>query len=149
MAHVKNVRLRMGRRDSRIEFAEVAFDVDFSARELAERLTFGLHIHLFEVDGDRDIYVWTPNGPNSIDYQVHRSELKVIPDPDDRDDDITTIVQTTIVPNGQATQHFVQRKDFDLGNQEDGNEQYEAYVLVVPEVVQGYARSNRVDINLG
>jgi hypothetical protein len=40
-------------------------------------------------------------------------------------------------------------RDFDVGNQEDDNEEYQATILAIPEITHGYALSNVRSINLG
>jgi len=52
-------------------------------------------------------------------------------------------------PNGNYTFMLTRRKEFDVGNQESGNEEYKAMVWVVPEIVAGRAWSNTLSINLG
>jgi hypothetical protein len=139
MAHVKNVVFRMGRSSGSLEYAEVAFDVDFTPHELAQKLRYGLHVRLFEIDSGLDNYTWTPNGISQVFADWSGG---------DTDDAIKYLVNEVVQPNGQATQHFVYHKDFNIGFNEIGEEEYRAAVMIIPEIVQGFMWSNEVDINL-
>ncbi|MGI8638366.1 MAG: hypothetical protein ACR2MG_00200 [Pyrinomonadaceae bacterium] len=141
MANVSNVRLAMGRVSDRMEFAEVSFSINFSGQEVKENLVFGLYIPLFEIDDDLDIYHLEPNGAFSVGINWQPV--------DDRDDFVTWISAETIRPNGNSTIFLTRRKEFDVGNQESGNEEYKALVWVIPEIVEGKAWSNTLSINLG
>ncbi|CAN5706336.1 hypothetical protein BH20ACI4_BH20ACI4_11030 [soil metagenome] len=141
MANVSNVRLAMGRVSNRIEFAEVNFSINFSSQEIKENLVFGLYIPLFERDDELDTYHFEVNG--AFGGSVNWRSLG------DLDDFITWISFESIRPNGNSTIILTRRKEFDVGNQEDGNEEYRALVWVIPEIVEGKAWSNEVSINLG
>jgi hypothetical protein len=145
MANVSNARLKMGRVSDRMEFAEVTFSINFSAAEVAQNLSFGLYTALFERDDKLDFYIPTPNG--AFDWGDARLSIHSIENEDGR---IPSFVDTKIIrPNGQNTRLFTVRKDFDLGVQEDGNEEYRAFINVVPEITSGQAWTNEVSINLG
>lgn len=141
MANVSNVRLAMGRVSSSIEFAEVTFSINFSSQEVKENLVFGLYIPLFERDDALDTYHFEPNG--AFGGSVNWRSLG------DLDDFITWISFESIRPNGNNTIVLTRRKEFNVGNQESGDEEYRALVWVIPEIVEGKAWSNEVSINLG
>ena len=141
MANVSNVELRMGRVSSTLEFAEVRFTLNFSPQEVSQNLLFGLYIPLFEVDDALDSYHWEPNGffRVGVNWRAFGG----------LDDFVTWVAQETIRPNGNSTLMLTRRAEFDVGNQEWGNEEYKAMVWVVPEIVEGKAWSNTLRINLG
>lgn len=141
MASVSNVRLRMGRRTATLEFAEVSFNINFSSSEVAHNLAFGLYTVLFEIDDSLDVYHRNQNGAfnHSLEWKANG----------DRDDFVNWLDSRVIRPNGDSTRSFTIRKDFNVGNQEAGNEEYRAYVNVIPEITTGQAWSNQLSINLG
>ena len=141
MANVSNVRLAMGRVSNSIEFAQVSFSINFSGQEVKENLAYGLYIPLFEIDDDLDIYNLEPNGAFSVSINWEPV--------DDRDDFVAWISTEVIRPNGNSTISLTRRREFDVGNQESGDEEYKALVWVVPEIVEGKAWSNTLSINLG
>lgn len=141
MANVSNVRLAMGRVNSTMEFAEVTFTIRFSNQEVKENLAFGLFIPLFEIDDQLDTYHWEANG--AFNVSVNWRSIG------NQDDFITWITSEVIHPNGNNTLVLTRRKDFNVGNQESGNEEYKALVWAVPEIVEGKAWSNTLSINLG
>lgn len=141
MATIRNPRLRMGRSTGNLEFAEVSFSVDFSTREVQENLVFGLYTALFERDDALDTFHPRANGAFSfgIDWRSNG----------DLDDFVRWLDSRTVRPNGLNTRFFTIRRDFNVGNQEGGNEEYRAFINVVPEITSGQAWSNEVSINLG
>ena len=141
MAHVSDVRLSMGRVSSRIEFAEVTARVDFASKEVAENLNFGLFIPLVEVDDAFDTYHYNANGGFNVSIDWRSVG--------DLDDFVTWIAARTIRPNGSSTRFVRERKEFDVGDQEGGNEEYRALVWVVPEIFEGKSWSNILRVNLG
>ncbi len=141
MAHVSNVRLSMGRVSSSIEYAEVNFSINFTSKEVSDNLAFGLFIPLFEIDDAMDTYHWETNG--AFNVSVNWRNIG------DLDDFITWISSEVIRPNGNSTVVLTRRKEFDVGNQESGNEEYKALVWVIPEIAEGKAWSNTLKINLG
>ena len=144
MATVSNARLRMGRVNATMEFAEVTFSIIFSAAEVAQNLSFGVHTMLFERDEKLDLYVPTPNGA----FDASNTRLSILAR-EEEDDLISWIDSRTIRPNGQNTRLISVRKELNVGNQEEGNEEYRAFVNVVPEITSGQAWTNEVSINLG
>ena len=146
MAQVNNVRLRMGRvsTSTTLEFAEVNFSINFSDQEVRQNLAFGLHSFLYEKDDNLDIYHLEPNGMFNVGIRLHPDR-----DLDDKDDFVRQISREIIRPNGNSVVALTRRQEFDVGNQEDDNEEYMALVWVIPEIVEGKAWSNEVSINLG
>lgn len=141
MAKISNVDLRMGRINSSTEFSEVSFSVDFSTAEVSQNLAFGLFTALYERDDQLDSYHVQQNG--AFNMSLHRRASG------DLDDFVTWVDSRVVRPNGQNTRIFTVRKEFNVGNQEDGNEEYRALVTIVPEITSGRAWSNEVSINLG
>ena len=146
MAQVNNVELKMGRASTSttLEFAEVNFSINFSDQEVRQNLAFGLHVFLYEKDDNLDIYHLEPNGMFNVGTRLHPDrEL------DDKDDFVRRITREIIRPNGDNLVDLSRSQQFDVGNQEDGNEEYMALVWVIPEIVEGKAWSNEFSINLG
>lgn len=141
MAHISGVRLSMGRVSNIIEFAEVTFRITFSGQEVKENLAFGLFIPLFEVDDSLDTYHWEANGGFNVNVNWRAVG--------DLDDFVTWIAQESIRPNGHNSLLLTRRKEFNVGNQESGNEEYKAMVWAIPEIFEGKAWSNTLSINLG
>jgi hypothetical protein len=131
----------MGRVSDQIEFAEVSFLVMFSQQEVAENLLFGLYIPLFEIDDELDTYHWEPNGAFSV--SAHWRSIG------DLDDFVTWVATDTVRPNGQSSRFFTYRSEFDVKDQESGEEEYKALVWVVPEIVEGKSWTNTLRVNLG
>ncbi len=136
-----NVQLRMGRVNSTLEFAEVTFSINFSGSEVAHNLAFGLYTSLFERDDALDTYHPTQNG--AFNFGISRRPHG------DPDDFMTWVDSRAIRPDGQNTRFFTVRREFNVGNQEGGNEEYRALVNVIPEITSGQKWSNEVSINLG
>ena len=141
MANISNVRLSMGRRNATMEFGRITCNVNFSSSEVAHNLQFALYAAIFEIDDQRDTYHYNQNGAFSVSIERRAQG--------DRDDFIRWITSEVIRPNGNSTISIDRSLDFNVGNQERGNEEYEAVVWVVPEITDGKAWSNRVTINLG
>ena len=99
---------------------------------------------LFERDEKLDLYVPTPNGA----FDASNTRLSILAR-EEEDDLISWIDSRTIRPNGQNTRLISVRKELNVGNQEDGNEEYQAFINVVPEITSGQAWTNEVIINLG
>lgn len=149
MARVRNVLLDMGRRASGLEFARITGFVDFTGREVQENLGYAVWVAIDEVDDARDIYHFYTNGQ---DKPETLKELKTLEQraQDDPDDNIRQFfLAQTIRPEGRATVAIEINRDFDVGNQEDGNEEYQATIMAIPEITHGYALSNVRSINLG
>ena len=144
MAQVNNVRLKMGRASSGLEFAEVNCSVNFSNQEVRQNLAFGLHIFIYEKDDKLDIYHLEANGMLNVGVRLHSDNQF-----DDEDEFVRRFSREIIRPNGNTMLPIGRREEFDVGNQEDNNEEYLALVWVVPEIVEGKAWSNEVSINLG
>ena len=141
MASVNDVKLAMGRVSKNTEFGEVSFRITFSSQEVRENLTFGLYVALFEVDNELDTYHFEPNG--AFNVSVNWRAIG------DLDDFVAWLTSEQIRPNGSNSLILTRRAQFDVGNQESGEEEYKALVWVVPEIVEGKAWSNTVLINLG
>ena len=142
MASIRNVRLDMGRRASGLEFAHITGSVDFTGREVQENQNYAVWVAIDDVDDARDIYNFYTNG------QGKPEALKVAQG--DTDDSIRQFfLARTIRPEGRNTVPLDVERDFDVGNQEDDNEEYQATVLAIPEITHGYALSNVRSINLG
>lgn len=141
MAKISNVQLRMGRVNSTLEFAEVTFSVNFSSAEVSQNLAFGLYTALYERDDSLDSYHVEQNGAFNIN--LHRRANG------NMDDFIQWVDTRSVRPNGQGTRFFTVRKEFNVGNQESGNEEYRAFVNIIPEITSGRAWSNELSINLG
>lgn len=141
MAQVLDIKLAMGRVNSKTEFAEVTFAIAFSPQEVKENLTFGLYIALFEIDDDLDTYHFEANGLSKV--SVNWRAIGNL------DEFIVSIASEQIRPNGSHSLSLRRRSEFDVGNQEAGNEEYKALVWVIPEIVEGKAWSNTLSINLG
>ncbi|MEM7085607.1 MAG: hypothetical protein AAF489_05465 [Bacteroidota bacterium] len=141
MAAIRNVRLRMGRSTGSLEFAVVTFSVEFSPRELQENLLFGLYTALFERDDSLDAYHPRPNG--AFNFGIEQNPKG------NPDDSLGWIDARAIRPDGLSTRFFTVRRDLNVGNQEPGNEEYRAYVYVIPEITSGQSWSNEVSVNLG
>lgn len=141
MARVSNVRLSMGRVNATMEFAVVSFSIDFSTAEVSQNLAFGLYTALYERDDALDTYHSNQNGAFNFGIETKASG--------NADDFITWVDSRSVRPNGQNTRFFTVRREFNVGNQESGNEEYRAFVNIIPEITSGQAWSNEVSINLG
>lgn len=140
MAHVRDSSLSMGRVSSTLEFAEVNCTVNFSTHEVDENLAFALFIPLFEIDERMDTYHWEPNG---LQANVNWRNFGNL------DDFVKWISNDIVHPNGNSTRSFTRRSEFDVGDREGGEEEYKAFVWVIPEVTQGADWTNTLTVNLG
>jgi hypothetical protein len=138
MARVRNVQLTAGRGSDGREFAEVTYDIAFSDAEVSLNLQFDEMVLLAERDEKLDGFFqdWGSN----LDVQ----QIAV----DNPDDFIGTIHEGTIKPEGRRTVRRTHRREWPFPRNEDGNEEYRALVMVVPEIYRGSAWSNEVSINL-
>src|SRR4030095_15106279 len=144
-----NCLLYMGRRASGLEFAHITGFVDFTGREVQENLGYAVWVAIDEVDDARDIYHFYTNGQEKPETL---KELKTLEQraQDDPDDNVRPFfLAQTIRPEGRATVAIEINRDFDVGDQEDGNEEYQATIMAIPEITHGYALSNVRSINLG
>jgi len=145
MARIRSVLLDMGRRASGLEFARITGSVDFTSREVQENLNYAVWVAINELD-DKTIYHFYTNG------QAKPEALKTLqgnPQGNPDDDIQQFFLAQTIRPEGRSTVPIEINRDFDVGNQEDGNEEYQATVFAIPEVTHGYGLSNVRSINLG
>lgn len=141
MARINNARLRMGRVSGSQEYAEVTFQVNFTTAEVEQNLLFGLHTMLYERDDSIDVYIPRPNGAFSLSVdKISKGNA---------DDYVRYLDSRSIRPNGRSTQFFRIRREFNVGNQEGGNEEYRALVNIIPEIAPGRAWTNELSINLG
>ena len=149
MARIRSVLLDMGRRASGLEFAHITGNVDFTGREVQENLNYAVWVAIDEVDDARDIYHFYTNGQEKPETlkEPQTFEQKAQNDPDDNVRPF--FLARNIRPDGRSTVTLDIERDFDVGNQEDGNEEYQATILAIPEITHGYALSNVRSINLG
>jgi hypothetical protein len=124
-----------------MEFALVTFTVNFSRAEVRQNLIFGLYTALYERDDALDMFVTNPNG--AFNFSIERKANG------NMDDWVTWLDSRTIRPNGQNSRIVTIRNEFNVGNQERGNEEYRAFINVIPEIAAGKAWTNEVSINLG
>jgi hypothetical protein len=139
MARVSNVELSVGRAASGLEFAEVSYDIEFSTTEQDLNLRFAEVAMLFERDSALDTFVeqmgvidfglaWLPKG--------------------NLDDFVGEIFNGSVRPDGEAVVHREHRREWSFPDNEDGREEYRAFILVIPEIRRASAWSNEVSINL-
>lgn len=148
MAHVRDSALAMGRVSSTTEFAEVNCTVDFSGHEVEQNLTFALFIPLFEIDDEMDAFHWQPNGLQANGYWLTRG-VPLVDDIDARDDFVRWLSNDIVRPNGNSTRKFTRRAEFDIGEAEGGEEEYKAFVWVIPEITEGAEWTNTLSVDLG
>lgn len=141
MASISNARLRMGRVSSTQEFAEVTFSVNFSGAEVSQNLAFGLYTALYERDDSLDTYHADQNGAFSFRIVTRANG--------NADDFVQWIDSRAVRPDGQNTRFFTVRREFNVGNQEAGNEEYRAFINIIPEITTGQTWTNEVSVNLG
>jgi hypothetical protein len=142
MASIRSVQLDMGRRASGSEFARITGFLDFTGREVQENLNYAVWVAIDEVDDARDVYNFYTNGQGKPEV------LKVARG--DTDDSVRQFfLAQTIRPGGRNSVTIEVERDFDVGNQEEDNEEYQATILAIPEITHGYALSNVRSINLG
>jgi len=146
MARIRNVVLEMGRKASGLEFARVTGSLDFTSHEVQENLNYAVWVAINEQD-DKTIYHFYTNG------QAKPEVLKTLQGgfPGSLDDDVRQFfLGQTIRPDGRSTRPInIPEQVFDVGDQEDDNEEYIATVFAIPEITHGYGLSNIVSINLG
>jgi hypothetical protein len=133
-----------------LEFARITGSVDFTAREVQDNLNYAVWVAINEQD-DPTVYHFYTNG--QAKPEVIKTLLRNPPGTfvqGNLDDDIQQFfLAQTIRPDGRSTVTIDIRRDFDVGNQEDGNEEYQATVFAIPEIAHGYALSNVRTRNLG
>jgi hypothetical protein len=139
VAHVRDVRLDVGRAPSGLEFAEVSYTVDFTAAEVDLNLPFTEYIVLWERDEELDSYV-QPADPIGI------TRVGV-----GRGDDLIGVIykgDSSIRPNGRRSISRNHRREWRFPENESGREEYRALVQVIPDIRLGGAWSNEVSIDL-
>ena len=144
MARIRNIRLAMGTSASGLESANITGSVDFTSHEVQQNLNYAVWVAINEQD-DKTIYHFYTNG------QAKPEVLKTLQNPlGNLDDDVRQFfLAQTIRPNGRSTVSIEINREFDVGDQEDDNEEYQATVFAIPEITHGYGLSNIVSINLG
>jgi hypothetical protein len=140
MATIGRVSLEMGRAGDNQEFARVTSEVLFTEREIQENLNYTVQVELVEEDELIDIYIPVISFGESRFFAVPR---------ENKDDRIKRFGPFTIRPDGRSSVAFERLEQFDVGDQESGNEEYRALVSVIPELSPDYRVSNLVKINLG
>lgn len=145
MATVSNVVLSVGRATAQTEFAEVDYDVEFSAAEIALNLRFREAVVLHERDETRDVYSWFAFANLSESGSSPLVQYKA----ENWDENIGLIYDDDSLVATQGVVHRSHRREWNFGNQERNNEEYVAAVVVVPEISVGGGQSNEVSINLG
>lgn len=160
MAEVTSVSLDMGRiGGTNREFANVGFNVRFSQGEVRMDLDYEIHIAIFEQDEGLDDIILIPNGFRGVG--VFWTELGRPPrlrqirhgDQDEfifyRKSGVFGLDNFTISPSGNTSHTLSRRLEFDVGDQERGNEEYRAFVWIVPEITIGHNMSDQLSVNLG
>ncbi len=136
MATITNVTLNVGKAGSQ-EFAEVEYDVQFSAAEVSLNLQFEEWVMLFERDGGLDRYLESAELNTGL-MRAHSGN----------DDYIGQVHYGTVSPGGSSTLHRTHRREWSFPNNESGAEEYSALVWVRPEIRAGRSWSNEVSANL-
>jgi hypothetical protein len=160
MAEVQDVSLEMGRvsGQQQLEFATVDFRVRFSPGEVALNLDYEIHIAIVEQDEQIDTYFLIPNGFAAAGTVISHSRPEFLRQQrrGNRDEfiyyrkaDPLRPAGFTIRPDGDAERSMSIRMEFDVGDQERGEDEYRALVWVVPEVSTGHNMSDIVRVNLG
>lgn len=137
MANISNVRLRVGRATSTIEFAELRLTVRWTGRERQENLWYLLSGFVVERDDGRDFFDLLPDG------RIHWLSIGNL------DDFVGTIRRQWIRPAGATSRNYTLRRDWDFGNQESGAEEYMGIATVVPETRADIKFAPEVSANLG
>ena len=115
------------------EEAEVEIDITFSDEEL--NLGFDVSVSLYERD-DRDYYV--PAGKSIIRIKK-----------DNPDELVGHVGYAYIPPNHPKKWSKTFKRVWDFGDQEDGDEEYQALVHVVPRICRDMRWTNQINANLG
>jgi hypothetical protein len=139
MATVRKQLLIIEKDADSCESVELSFWVDFTQREVEENISFGMYMALLERDEEFEKYHTSPNGvfnfpcswfnpfkPSSV---AHWMEVM------------------TIHPNGSTSLYFNFRKTLDQIEKLQSNQEYRAFIFVVPEITCGKAWTNDVCIN--
>lgn len=140
MAQVLNVVLQVGRGSGDREFATIEYDIEFREAEIAQNLWFDEFVALLDIDDERDRYL------NLLGAEYLHAHFAV----GNIDDDIGVIhfAKNSVRPDGQALVHRSFKRDWDFPDNESGDEEYRALIVVTPEVHAASAWSNEVHINL-
>ena len=126
----------------------------FSEGEIRLGLRYELHCFLVEVDGEIDQFMLNVNGflgnfP-SIGYMIGERRSYYVPRIDksgDEDEAVAYRAGVILRPPASGELSFSERLHIH-GNKESGREEYQAFAWVVPEVCNGFRRTNMVSINL-
>ncbi len=141
MARIGQVSLEMGRKmGSPLEFADVRTEISFTQREIEENLEYTVQVLLVEQNDALDMRVPLINGDQVVFSPIGRGKW---------DEVIRQFRPFKIRPDGRRADTIEIREEFEIGDQESGDEEYWALVLVVPEISEAVRWSNRVQINLG
>ena len=137
MASITNVRLEVGRVSSRTEFAQLTITVSWTSREVRENFWYLLKGYVIERDDGRDFFDTLPDGG------IHWMSIGNL------DDFIGTVDTQWVRPNGASSRTFTFRRNWDFGNQESGNEEYNGVATIVPETRGDVKFSREISANLG
>jgi len=161
MAEIQDVTLEMGRvaGQQELEFATVGFRIRFSPGEVALNLEYEIHLAIVEQDEGIDAYILVPNGFRAQGTIVSRRSRPDTVQQHRRGDQDNFVYYRkssalrrdgyTIRPDGEAEKSMLIRVEFDVGDQERGEDEYRALVWVVPEITSGHNRSDILRVNLG
>lgn len=138
MAQIIKPKLAVGRTAAGVEFAEVSYQIQFSADEVRLGLRFTEDVRLWERDDSLDSF-YRGVGSSRIGRQESHGNT---------DDDIGLVYSGTVNPSGSSVHSRLWRKEWNFANNESGPEEYRALIQVVPEVNSGTAWSNEVSLNL-
>jgi len=137
MAAITDVRLRVGRVSSSIEFAELTIRVNWTTRERQENMSYLVRGFVVERDDGRDFFDMLPNG------SIHWSSIGNL------DDFVGNVGSRWIRPDGASSRTITMRRNWDFGNQEPGSEEYMGIATVVPETRGDIRFSAEISANLG
>ena len=137
MASITNVRLRVGRSSSTIEFAELTITVNWTSREIRENFWYLLRGFLVERDDSRDFYDTLPDG------NIHWHSIGNL------DDFIGRVGSQWVRPAGRGSRTYTFRRNWNFGSNEWGAEEYLGVATIVPETRGDVRFSPEVSANLG
>jgi hypothetical protein len=145
MAHVKNVKLKVGHAPSGDQFADITYDVDFDRNEVVLDMRFQEVISLIERDEALDVLI-----PSYGDEFLPGISILVVirGARDDVVGNIATPPQGVLQPNGLTSVRRAVRVEWRFPNNEDGPEEYRALVIVTPQMWQASGWSDEASANL-
>ncbi len=139
MATVRKQLLIIEKEADSCDSIELSFWVDFTQREVEENISFGMYMALLEREEEFEKYHTSPNGVFNFPCSWF-NPFKA-----------STVAQwmevMTIHPNGSSSLYFNFKTTLDQIENLQSNQEYRAFIFVVPEITCGKAWTNDVCIN--